>query len=50
MDCALAYGLHERSVTGELFMLHCRAREPFSVIKDWPACGKFEPRPGGGSP
>lgn len=48
-ECARAYGLHERSVSGELFMLHCREREPFSVIKDWAACEKFVPRPDGGS-
>lgn len=48
-ECGRAYGPHEASVSGELFMLHCREREPFSVIKDWPACPKFRPRPDGGS-
>ncbi len=41
-ECAHAYGLHEASVTGELFMLHCAMREPFSVIKTWAACDKFK--------
>lgn len=41
-ECAHAYGLHEASVKGELFMLHCAMREPFSVIKTWAACDKFK--------
>lgn len=48
-ECANAYGPHEMSVRGELFMLHCREREPWSVIRDWPACAKFKPRADGGS-
>lgn len=41
-ECAHAYGPHEASVKGELFMLHCSKREPFSVIKTWLACKEFE--------
>lgn len=43
-ECAHAYGLHEANVKGEMFMYHCAKREPFSVIKTWPACGEFKER------
>ena len=43
-DCSYAYGLHERSVKGEMFMYHCAKNEPFSVIKTWKSCNKFKLR------